>query len=229
VRILTRAGLEVFAGFILGFDADPPDVFEQQIAFINESAIPRAMIGLLTALPGTALWRRLEREGRLREASTGDQFDRPNFATTMDDRTLLAGYRRVLAACYSDEAYYARCARHLATVKLAPRGAPPPGWLGALVRAAAGVGVANRRRARFWRLLGQGLRGGFAGFARAVTLAILGEHMIRYTEEVVLPRLDAALQALPATAPPAAAEVTSGAATARAPRGALAPGAPAPA
>jgi radical SAM superfamily enzyme YgiQ (UPF0313 family) len=229
VRILTRAGLEVFAGFILGFDADPQDVFELQVAFINESPIPRAMIGLLTALPGTALWRRLEQEGRLREASSGDQFDRPNFATAMDDRTLLAGYRRVLAACYSDEAYYARCARHLATTKLAAGGPPPRGWLAVLSRAAVGIGVSSRRRARFWRLLGQGLRRGFPGFARAVTLAILGEHMIRYTEEVVLPRLDAALQALP-VAPPAPAEGPALGAppppTARPP---LAPGAPAPA
>ncbi|HEY5678276.1 MAG TPA: DUF4070 domain-containing protein, partial [Myxococcales bacterium] len=225
VRILTRAGLEVFAGFILGFDADPPDVFERQIAFICESPIPRAMIGLLTALPGTALWRRLEREGRLRAAASGDQFERPNFETAMEDRTLLAGYRRVLAACYSDEAYYARCERHLSTVRLRPGGALPPGWLPALARAMVGIGLAGRRRLRFWRLLGLGLRRGVGGFARAVTLAILGEHMIRYTDEVVLPRLDAALAALPepAAVVPAVTRATP------ASHPSLAPGAAAPA
>ena len=58
-------GMEVMAGFIVGFDNDPEDIFERQIEFIRESAIPLAMVGLLTALPDTQLWRRLEREGRL--------------------------------------------------------------------------------------------------------------------------------------------------------------------
>ena len=58
------------------------------------------MIGVLTALPGTQLTRRLEKEGRLRIVTTGDQFDRPNFQTTMDERTLLSGYAGLLADLY---------------------------------------------------------------------------------------------------------------------------------
>jgi len=38
------------AGFIVGFDNDPDDIFERQIEFIRESDIPLAMVGLLTAL-----------------------------------------------------------------------------------------------------------------------------------------------------------------------------------
>ena len=58
--------MEVMAGFIVGFDNDPEDIFERQINFIRESAILLAMVGLLGALPDTQLWRRrLEREGRL--------------------------------------------------------------------------------------------------------------------------------------------------------------------
>jgi radical SAM superfamily enzyme YgiQ (UPF0313 family) len=200
VRILTRAGLEVMAGFIVGFDADREDIFDQQLAFIGESAIPRAMVGVLSALPGTALWRRLEREGRLRRAATGDQFGRPNFAPAMEERALLAGYRRLLAALYSDEAFYSRCERHLAEAALPPGTGLTPGWPATLARAALGIGVASRRRSRFWRLLARGAARGPQGFARAVTLAILGEHMVRYTEEVALPRLDAALAALDAAA-----------------------------
>jgi hypothetical protein len=41
----------------------------------------------------------------------------------------------------------------------------------------------------------RGLRQGGTGFAQAVTLAIIGEHLVRYTQEVVLPRLDRALAA----------------------------------
>jgi len=196
VRVLTRAGLEVMAGFIVGFDADREDIFDRQLAFIGESAVPRAMAGVLTALPGTALWRRLEREGRLRCAATGDQFERPNFEPSMEERALLVGYRRLLAALYTDEAFYGRCERHLEEAAFPGGGAVTPGWPATLLRAALGIGLAGRRRARFWRLLAKGAARGRRGFARAVTLAVLGEHMIRYTEEVALPRLDAALATL---------------------------------
>ena len=53
------------AGFIVGFDSDPEDVSDRQVEFIQKSAIPIAMVGLLQALPGTRLYRRLEQEGRL--------------------------------------------------------------------------------------------------------------------------------------------------------------------
>ena len=105
VEELTRAGLEVYAGFIVGFDSDGPDIFDRQLAFISGLPIARAMVNLLTALPGTQLWRRLEREGRLRGAPSGDSFERPNFVPALDERTLLAGYRRLLAALYSPDAY----------------------------------------------------------------------------------------------------------------------------
>src|SRR5512142_2709209 len=63
VRRIQQYGMEVMAGFIVGFDSDPEDVFDQQVEFIQESAIPIAMVGLLQALPGTQLHRRLVKEG----------------------------------------------------------------------------------------------------------------------------------------------------------------------
>ena len=50
VKKIQSYGMEVMAGFIVGFDNDPEDIFERQIDFIRESAIPLAMVGLLTAL-----------------------------------------------------------------------------------------------------------------------------------------------------------------------------------
>jgi radical SAM superfamily enzyme YgiQ (UPF0313 family) len=193
VRTLSRAGLEVFAGFIVGFDGDDETIFDRQLEFISALPIARAMVGTLTALPGTQLWRRLEREGRLRAGATGDQFDRPNFEPRMGEETLVAGYRRLLAALYSEDAYFARCARLLdetpaATVALRP------GSLAALGRAVWRIGVRGERRRWFWRLLARGLRrGGAKALPQAVTLAVLGEHLVRYTREEVLPRLDARL------------------------------------
>lgn len=58
-------GIDVLAGFIVGFDNDTLATFERQREFIERSGIQVAMVGLLTALPRTPLYRRLEREGRL--------------------------------------------------------------------------------------------------------------------------------------------------------------------
>jgi radical SAM superfamily enzyme YgiQ (UPF0313 family) len=212
IERLTRAGLEVFAGFIVGFDGDDAAALERQRAFVSRLPIPRAMVGLLTALPGTQLWRRLEREGRLRARTSGDQFDRPNFETTLPEAELVTGYRDLLASLFSADAYFDRCARHLA---LAPLRRRPlrPGSLRALARAVWRLGVRGPRRQHFWRLVRLALARGTAALPTAVTLAILGEHFVTYTSEEVLPRLDrrlaeirseSAARAVTAEAPPAA-------------------------
>jgi radical SAM superfamily enzyme YgiQ (UPF0313 family) len=194
VRTLTHAGLEVFAGFIVGFDSDDDTIFERQREFISSLPIPRAMVGTLTALPGTALWRRLEKEGRLRARTTGDQFDRPNFEPVMGEETLVAGYARLLEALYDEEAYFARCALHLDEAPLHPA-TLRPGSLASALRIAWGLGVLGRRRRWFWRLVLKGLRRGrLAALAKAITLAVLGEHLVRYTREDVLPRLASRLE-----------------------------------
>src|SRR3989442_5875084 len=86
VKKVQSYGMEVMAGFIVGFDNDPDDIFERQINFIRESAIPLAMVGLLTALSDTQLWRRLEKEGRLlgMDASGNNTVCTLNFVTKMD-------------------------------------------------------------------------------------------------------------------------------------------------
>jgi radical SAM superfamily enzyme YgiQ (UPF0313 family) len=201
VRRIAATGLEVFAGFIVGFDSDDAGIFDRQLELISSLPVARAMVGTLGALPGTALWRRLEREGRLRSVANGDQFDRPNFEPTMGERTLVEGYRRLLAALYTDDAYYARCTLALEAPTPA-RASPRGGSYGAAARAIWRIGVLGRRRRHFWRLLAKGMRKGFPGVERAMTFAILGEHLVRYTEEEVLPRLDRVLVGL---APPAGA------------------------
>jgi radical SAM superfamily enzyme YgiQ (UPF0313 family) len=189
VLSLTRAGLEVFAGFIVGFDCDGPGIFDEQLAFISRLPLPMAMVGILGALPGTALWRRLEKEGRLRAEPSGDQFGRANFRPVLDEQVLLRGYRRLLASLYEASAFYERCGRHIDLARPLPS-APRPGVLRTLARAVWGLGVQSPRRRHFWRLLARSLKRGPQAFSRAVALAIRGEHLIRYTTEVALPRLD---------------------------------------
>ncbi len=65
VRRIYAHGIDVLAGFIVGFDNDTLESFELQHRFITDSGIQAAMVGLLTALPRTPLYERLEKEGRL--------------------------------------------------------------------------------------------------------------------------------------------------------------------
>src|SRR5512142_745316 len=207
VETLTRAGLEVFAGFIVGFDGDDRGAFARQEAFIAALPLPRAMVGLLTALPGTQLWRRLEREGRLRADASGDPFDRTNFETTMPEAELVAAYRDLLAALFSADGFFDRCARSLRMTPARPPARPRAGAAGALARALWRIGVRGDpvRRRWFWRLLRLGARGGLPAVARAVEFSVVGEHFLRYTAEEVLPRLERRLGEIRAEAGGAAA------------------------
>src|SRR5215468_6035042 len=110
VRKIQSYGMEVMAGFIVGFDNDPEDIFQRQIDFIRESAIPLAMVGLLTALPDTQLWKRLEREGRLlgEDATGNNTVCTFNFKTRLDPAFLVLGYQRIMRTIYGPREYYAR-------------------------------------------------------------------------------------------------------------------------
>jgi radical SAM superfamily enzyme YgiQ (UPF0313 family) len=112
VRTIQQKGMEVMGGFILGLDGDNEDAFDSQIEFIQEAGIPMAMVGLLSALKGTDLYHRLQREGRLLKESTGNNFSITlNFETEMDRDVLIEGYKRVLTTIYDPtlKNYFERC------------------------------------------------------------------------------------------------------------------------
>ena len=112
VRTIQAQGIEVAAGFILGADGDTEAAFDEHIDFIQTAGIVIAMEGLLTVLKGTGLYKRLAHEGRLVEASTGNNVSATlNFVPQLDRDTLIAGYKRVLATLYDPTLshYFARC------------------------------------------------------------------------------------------------------------------------
>jgi radical SAM superfamily enzyme YgiQ (UPF0313 family) len=191
---IVRAGLQVMAGFIVGFDVDDEKTFDRQHDFIAASPIPMALIGILTALPGTQLWRRLAREGRLYGDSIGDTAYRTNFVTRMPEETLVEGYGRLLARLYEPRAYFARALRNLTLQRDVPLSAyrrPLRAGLPILFRSLWRQGVRSGYRREYWRFLMTSLRRAPRDFPRAVALAVAGEHMIRYTAEDVIPRLSA--------------------------------------
>ncbi len=72
IQTIYGAGLDILAGFIVGFDADDKTIFERQYQFIESSGIIVSMVGLLTALPKTPLYKRLQEEGRLMDLHKAD-------------------------------------------------------------------------------------------------------------------------------------------------------------
>jgi radical SAM superfamily enzyme YgiQ (UPF0313 family) len=109
VKKIQNYGLEVQGGFIVGFDSDPPSIFNSQIDFIQKSGIVTAMVSLLGALHGTKLYQRLKSENRLLNETTGDNTDcTMNFVPKMDLELLIKGYKQVLDNIYSPIPYYQR-------------------------------------------------------------------------------------------------------------------------
>ena len=114
VHTLLKSGLWVMGGFIVGFDSDDETIFRRQKDFIEEAAIPWAMVGMLQALRHTAMHIRLKKEGRLYEnTTTGDNLSVPNFRTTLPRAELVKGYCDLLQSLYSPDAYFKRALRSI--------------------------------------------------------------------------------------------------------------------
>jgi radical SAM superfamily enzyme YgiQ (UPF0313 family) len=186
IRRLQHAGLEVQGGFIVGFDSDTLSIFRSQLEFIQKSGIVTAMVGMLTALPGTKLFERLQREGRLLGPSSGNNSDgTTNFLPRMDLQALRDGYRNLIASIYAPRPYYRRVRtflREFHPPKLSLRFNPKA--LAAFARSAVSLGVIGRERFQYWRLLAWTLFRRPSLFQMAVKLAIYGHHFRRCADAV---------------------------------------------
>ena len=65
VHRIHAAGLGIYATFVLGYDGDTRDTFARTLDFARESSFHTAAFNHLLPFPGTRLYARLEREGRL--------------------------------------------------------------------------------------------------------------------------------------------------------------------
>ncbi|MCU1266820.1 MAG: Fe-S oxidoreductase [Acidobacteria bacterium] len=190
IRHVQSYGMEVLGGFIVGFDNDPDDIFERQIDFIRESAIPVAMVGLLAAIPDTQLWRRLEREGRLMgvEDHTGSNTDCVlNFVPKMDAGVLIEGYKSIIRNIYSPREYYERSLNSLGRV--IRDDAPRIGASGtkrediiAFLHIIFALGVRDKSRGEFWRFMGRVVSEHRDKVEDGLMLAALGYHFRKLSE-----------------------------------------------
>ena len=184
VKQLQRAGLQVQGGFIVGFDNDPPSIFQQQIDFIQKSGIVTAMVGLLQAPPGTRLYERMRKEGRLVNEMSGDNVDgSTNIIPKMGLESLQEGYRKLLAQIYAPKFYYDRVLTFL-------REYHPPEirihldsqYILALWRSIYQLGIRGVERVQYWRLFFWTLFHHPRLFPLAITLAIMGFHFRQVVE-----------------------------------------------
>ncbi|MGZ5483690.1 MAG: B12-binding domain-containing radical SAM protein [Pyrinomonadaceae bacterium] len=187
VKKIQSYGIEVMAGFIVGFDNDPLDIFERQIDFIRKSAIPLAMVGLLNALPDTQLWRRLEREGRLlgNDATGNNTVCTLNFKTRMDPAILIQGYQRIMQTIYSPREYYERALVSMKRTANEFTERPHYNALNALAsftRILVRLGVFDRERREFWRFFTQTLLKHRSRLAESLRLAAMGYHFRKLSD-----------------------------------------------
>jgi len=186
VKKIQSYGMEVMAGFIVGFDNDPADIFQRQIDFIRKSAIPLAMVGLLNALPDTQLWKRLEREGRLLgEASGNNTTCTFNFKTRMDPALLIQGYHTIMRTIYSPREYYERALdsmRRTTQEFTEPQHYDAISALASLTRVLVRLGLLDRERREFWRFVTQAMVRHRDRFAETLRLAAMGYHFRKLSE-----------------------------------------------
>ena len=179
VQEIQNRGIEVSAGFIVGFDSDPPNIFQRQIDFIQHSGIITAMVGLLNAPRLSKLYERLQKEGRIINAFSGDNTDFSiNFKPKMKHEKLISGYQEILRNIYSSKAYYNRVLyfiknynppfkeqRKISFIKLL-----------AFIKSILYIGIWQKNRKYYWYLILWTLFRKPRVFPLAVTYSIYGYH-----------------------------------------------------
>lgn len=179
VKRMQRLGLQVTAGFILGFDSDSTDTFQKQMDFIQESGIVSAMVGLLNAERGTKLYQRLQEENRLAGETIGDNTNFfINFIPKMGYQQLMEGYKYVVHFIYSPRPYYARLLTFLKNYNSPERGGPTfqISDIKAFIRAIWTLGAWGEERYYYWKILLWTVLRRPNLFSLGVRLSIYGYH-----------------------------------------------------
>ncbi len=175
--ISEQTGSGVMMGMIYGFDHDSQKTVQAFIDFINASHAPIVMVGLLNALPQTALIDRLKRQQRFIQNSSGDNSDGViNFIPfNLSIQQAEQNYLRIVEAIYQPSAYFRRVLRHLALIdpNLQSQYRSQHGSLKYLFTI-----LSHDNAIHFWRYLPQALRLARqrAGQDKAIFLTLMAEY-----------------------------------------------------
>jgi radical SAM superfamily enzyme YgiQ (UPF0313 family) len=119
IRTIYSYGIDIMAGFIVGFDSDDQDIFERQYQLIVGSGISVAMVALLYAIPKTPLYKRLKEAGRLEPVDILDN-TRPTtniVPQRMTREELVTGYLKLYQRLLRDRVTYQRLANKIRYLK----------------------------------------------------------------------------------------------------------------
>lgn len=157
IRKLHEMGFVISGGFIVGFDSDTTSIFQEQRDFIQESGIPLPIVNILKAPPGTELFDRIKREGRLtKDFAFGE--GETNIAPAMDEKTLFDGFLELTHNLYSPEQSYQRLVTFFETYKFPKTKVKIPARfrmseLKILLRVVYLLGIKDRDSKYFWKLI----------------------------------------------------------------------------
>jgi len=187
VKKIQNHGLQVQGGFIVGFDSDPLSIFKNQIDFIQNSGIVMAMVGVLMAPPGTRLYKRLKKENRLLPGGTGDNTDgSTNIIPKMGSEALARGYKNIVDTIYAPKQYYERIRTFLKEYKPSNKGKLKISLLHliALIRSTWALGIKEKGRIHYWKLVLWTLLKKPKTFPLSMTLAVQGFHFRKVAQKV---------------------------------------------
>lgn len=179
VKTIQNAGLQVSAGFIVGFDSDSHSVFQRQIDFIQKSGIVSAMVGLLNAPKNTKLYKQMEQEDRLTVEATGSNTDMSmNFIPKMNVHDLAEGYKSIIHNIYSAKPFYGRIKQFLKNYEQQELQKKSLMFsdIRAFFRSIVIIGMLNKGRREYWKLFFWTLFNKPHLFTDAMTFAVYGYH-----------------------------------------------------
>ena len=191
VEKIIKAGIRPMAGFIIGFDGEKKGAGERIVRFAEQTAIPTTFFTMLQALPDTALWHRLEREGRLKSTEkdgNGNQTTLINFLPTRPLEDIAQEYIEAFWQLYEPHSYLDRVYRCF--LKLgAPKAKPAPklpSWtdLRALAIVVWRQGIKRSTRWKFWHHLFSIIKQNPAVWEHYLTLCAHNEHFMEYRQIV---------------------------------------------
>jgi radical SAM superfamily enzyme YgiQ (UPF0313 family) len=188
VKKLQRFGLQVQGGFIVGFDSDPHNIFDSMIHFIQKSGIATAMVGLLNAPTGTRLYKRLKKENRISGTFSGNNTElSTNMIPIMNLNLLLDRYKKIISTIYSPQFYYERIKTFLVNYTPGKFTVPKLNMVDvkAFIRSVWTLGIKEKGRKYYWKMLGWTIIHRPRNFATAVSLLIHGFHFRKITENYI--------------------------------------------
>lgn len=199
VQSITKAGLRPIAGFIIGFDGEQAGAGDRIVRFAEATAIPTTTFAMLQALPSTALWHRLEKEGRLySKDSELNQTSLMNFVPTRPLEDIAREYVEAFWQLYDPEQYLDRvyrCFLMLGAPKCkAPAKLPSLIDLRALAIVCWRQGIVRKTRWKFWHHLFSMIKNNPAVWEHYLTVCAHNEHFLHY-RQIVREQIEAQVEA----------------------------------